>query len=433
MQVTEKKNEGLKREFEIKLLAKDINKKVEIRLEEVSKTVKAPGFRPGKVPLALVKKKHGQQVLGEVLESAVEESSRKVMEDNKVFPAGKPDIKVESFNEGEDLVYSMAFEVYPEVPETDFSKVKLERSVVEIIEKDIDDAIEKLRQSQKESTPLKTDRKTKKGDIVVIDFLGKVGGEAFEGGESKNYNLELGSGQFIPGFEDQLKGLNKGDETVVKVKFPDEYGSENLAGKDAEFEVTLHDILTPKLPKVDDKFAEKLGMENVEKLREEIKTHITKDFDQITRTKLKKDLFDALDKKFKFELPQSMLDVELGSLTESLKDVKDEKEVKKQTKEFEKLAERRVRLGIVLADFARKSSVDVTEDEVRAAVFDQARSYPGQEQMVLEYYQKNPQALEQLRGPLLEEKAVDLIISKATIKDKKTNSAELIKFNEQGE
>jgi trigger factor len=439
MQVKVLKDEGLTREFEVTLSAKDINERVEGRLLQLSKTVKLPGFRPGKVPLEIVRKKHGREVLGEVLERAVADTSEKVMKERDINPAMQPKIEISSFDpekKNSDLVFNLSLEVYPEVPEIDLPKIKVTKSVVDVAEKEIKEALERLQNSQKTFVPLKKARAAKSGDAVLIDFEGKVKKVAFEGGAAKGFQLELGSNKFIPDFEDQLIGVKKGENRVVKVKFPENYGSKDLAGKDAEFSVDVHEVLQSELPEVNDEFATKIGFENVDKLKDAIKEQIGKDFEMITRTKLKKELFDAIDKKYVFPVPAGMVDLEFNSINDTVKKSEGEPEKKATAKakkaeeeEFKTLAERRVRLGIILADIAKKNAVNVTDDELRRSVFDQARNYPGQEQMVIEFYQKNRDALEQLRGPILEGKVVDYIISKVAISEKKVPAEELLKFD----
>lgn len=436
MQVTELKKDGLTRQFEIVLSAEEISKKVDDRIAVVAKTIKLPGFRKGKVPLSIVKKKHGREVLGDVLEREVAATTEKVLKERDLQPALQPKIEVASFDEGQDLKYNLSVELYPEVPEIDLAKVKVTSTVVDVSDKEVEDGLERLRGAQKDFEPLAKERAAKSGDVVVIDFVGKVDGVAFEGGSAKNFRLELGSGQFIPGYEEQLIGAKKGENRTVKVQFPENYGSKSLAGKDSEFSVDVHDILEAKLPEVNDEFAAKFGMENLDKLKDAIREQIGKDFANITRTKLKKELFDALDKSYKFEVPQGMIDMEINSINETVArdgeaEKKDEKEKKKQQEEFAKIAERRVRLGIILADIGRKNAMSVSEDELRRAVFEQARNYPGQEQKVIEFYRKNTNALDQLRGPILEEKVVDYVISKVNVSEKKVSVADLLKFNEE--
>lgn len=441
MQVTELKNDGLKREFEITLKANEISKSVEERLATVAKTIKIAGFRPGKVPLTLIKKKHGKEILGEVLERAVADSSHKVMTERDLNPAMQPKIAISSFDpekEGSDLVYNLSFEIYPNVPEIDLSKISVEKSIIEVTEKEVNDGLERLKSMQKDFQPLQTARAAQKGDAVVIDFVGKTNGKPFEGGSANDFQLELGSGQFIPGFEDQLIGSNKDDKVVVKVKFPDQYGSAELAGKDAEFDVTVKDVLSAVEPELNDEFAAKVGMESLEKLKEVIKEQIVRDFEFIARTKLKKDIFDAIDAAYKFEVPESMVSMEFESIKESSKSAEeiqkaDEKELQKFDEEFKVLADRRVRLGIILADIGKKNAIKVTEDELRKSVFAQARNYPGQEHKVIEFYQKNRDALDKLKGPLLEDKVVDFVLGKVKCSEKKVTTEDLLKFNSEDE
>ncbi len=431
MQVKELKSEGLKREFKVTLLADDINKKVEHRLQEVAKTIKLPGFRPGKVPLSVVKKKHGKEILGETLERVVADSSSKVLSERELHPALQPQIKIDSFDEGADLVYNLSLEIYPEVPAMNFSTIKIVKSVVEPSDADVTDALAKLQKAQRNFVPLKKARAAKLGDAVVIDFVGKVDDVAFEGGAGNGYRLELGSNQFIPGFEDQLVGAKKDEDVAVKVTFPKDYGSKDLAGKKAVFDVKIHDILQSEEAELTDEFAAKFGFENLEKLKDAVKQQVQKDFDGISRTKLKKDLFDALDKECKFTVPEGMVTMEYDSIVKSVGQEAGKEIDKKQQKEYKELAERRVRLGIILADVGRTNAVAVTDDEIRRAVFEQARNFPGQEQRVIEYYQKNKEALDHLRGPILEEKVVDFVVSKISVQDKKVSSKDLLKFNEE--
>lgn len=427
MQVKEVKNEGLKRQFEIVLPAKDINKRVDERISELSKTIKIPGFRPGKVPLSVVKKKYGKEVMGQVLEKAISDTSDKVISEKKLTPALQPKIEIDSYDDGKDLKFGISLEVYPEVPEVSFDKITVDEPVLKLSSKDFDDSIKRLRESNKDFSPLKKARAAKEGDVVVIDFLGSVDGVAFDGGKGEGYNLELGSKTFIPGFEDQLVKSKKGDKKTVKVKFPDNYGAPHLAGKDAEFEVTVHDILESSVPELNDEFAKKFGFENVDKLKEAIENQIKKDFESIKRIKIKKDLFDKMNAACKMEIPEGMFDLEYASVLDSLGIKKDAKIEKKQEKEYKDIAERRVKLGILLAEIGKNNKVEVREDDLRKAVFEEARRYPGQEQRIIEIYQKNHDALDRLRGTLLEDKVVDFVLGKVKKKEKEVGMADLLK------
>lgn len=437
MQVKETKNKGLIREYSIVLPSKDIQKKVEEQIEHYAKNVKMDGFRPGKVPLSIVKKKHGASIFGDVVQKAVSEATEKVVTDKKLRPALQPKIDIKTVDEGKDIEYSMEVEIYPDVPEIDFKKVKLNKELPEVNEKDIEDSIERLQKSQRDFAPIKKARAAKTGDVVVIDFEGKVDNVAFEGGKGEAHQLELGSGQFIPGFEDQLVGAKKDDKKDVKVTFPKDYGAKDLAGKKAVFSVEVKDILEGSTPKVDDEFAKKFGFDDIEKLKEGITKQIKSEYANITKIKLKKELFDHLEKTSKFSLPESMVKIEFDTLwnndelsKESGKDGKETKEQKKKKEEYKKISERRVKLGILLAELGRKNDISVSEDELRKAAFEHARNYPGQEQQVLEYFRENPSMLEQLKGPILEDKVVDFIVEKASITEKKVPIKELLKFYE---
>jgi trigger factor len=432
MQVTELKNEGLKREFKITLKSEDLSKQVEAKIVHLAKKFKMPGFRPGKVPLSVVKKKHGREVLGEVVENSVQNTSRQLMQERNLFPALDPKIEVASFEEGADLVYNLSFEIYPELPEFDYSKIKLERANVDVTQQDVEDALERLQKSRKQFKPLEKQRAAKEGDAVLIDFEGSIEGKKFPGGAGKDYRLELGSGSFIKGFEEQLVGTKKGENVEVNVTFPENYGSADLAGRDAVFAVTVNDVLQAESPVADDEFAKNLGFEDLVKLQEAIAKQIEEDFAGLTKIKMKKELFDQLDNEINFDVPDGMVELEYNSLVqndpEKFGDGSKEDEARKA--EYSELSRRRVKLGILLADIGKANSVTVTEEELRRAVFDQVRNFPGQEQRVIEFYQKNQAALDNLRGPILEEKVVDLIISKAAITDKKISSKDLLQFKD---
>jgi trigger factor len=432
MQVTELKNEGLKREFQITLSAEDLSKQVDARISNLAKQIKMPGFRPGKVPLAVIRKKHGKDVLGEVLQNTVADTSQKLLKERKLSPALEPKIEVASFAEGADLVYNLSFEIYPELPEFDFGTISLEQPKVEVAEKDISEAMERLQKSRKQFKPIEKKRAAKDGDAVVIDFEGSINGVAFPGGAGTDYRLELGSGSFIKGFEEQLVGSKKGEKVEVNVTFPENYGSTDLAGKDAVFAVTVNDILASELPEVNDEFAKTLGFEDLAKLNAAISTQIEEDFANLAKIKMKKELFDKLDKEVNFEVPEGMVELEYRSLLQNDPDKVEagSAEEKSRNEEYKSLSTRRVKLGILLADIGRKNSVSVTEDELRRAVFEQVRNFPGQEQRVIEFYQKNKDAVDHLRGPILEDKVVDLLISKAKVVEKKISTSDLMEFRD---
>ncbi|WP_417797826.1 trigger factor [Terasakiella pusilla] len=438
MQVTETKAEGLTREYNVVVAAADIEEKVTTRLAEISKTIKIPGFRPGKVPAKVLRQKYGQSVMGEVLEGAVNESSSKTIADNELRPVAQPKIEITKFEEGADLEYTMSVELFPEFDMMDFKKISLERLVVPIKDEEIDETLQRIADANKDSEAVKSKaKKIAKGNIAVIDFVGSVDGEEFPGGKGEDYPLEIGSNTFIPGFEDQLVGLKVDDEKDVEVKFPEEYGAENLAGKDAVFKCKVKEIRNVVPAEINDDLAKKVGMDSLDALKDAIREERSKEFDQMTRQHVKKHLLDALDDGHAFDLPESLVEGEVEQIwaqfeetrknnpeqiDESDKDKSDE-ELKAEYKE---IAERRVRLGLVLAEVGRVNEIQLNQDDLNGAIMNEARRYPGQEQAVFEYFKNNPQAIEQLRAPLFEEKVVDFILELAAVTDKEVSADDLL-------
>jgi len=442
MQVTETNAEGLKRDFTVVVPASDIESEIVSKLEEVKKTIRMPGFRPGKVPVSLLRKQHGAAVMGEILEKTVNETSQKIHEDNEIRPAMMPKIEVTKFEEGSDLEYTMAVEKFPEFEPTDFSKIEIERLKVDIADSEIEEGLKRLADMHKESNPITTKRKSKAGDIVVIDFLGKVDDVPFDGGQADDYSLELGSGQFIPGFEDQVTGAKAGDKVEVKVTFPEEYGSADLAGKDAVFDVTVKEIREGVPAELNDDLAKKMGMEDLGKLKEALKEEQGREYEGMSRMRMKKVLFDILLEKHDFELPSGLIEQEFEgiwkqfeetreknpeSIDESDKDKTDD-ELKE---EYQALAQRRVRLALLLSEVGRLNDIEVTQEELNRSIMNEARRYPGQEKMVFEFYQQNQEARESLRGPVLEDKVVDYIVELAKVKEKTVSVEELMKDPEE--
>ncbi|HEU5047746.1 MAG TPA: trigger factor [Rickettsiales bacterium] len=434
MQVTEVKNEGLKREFTVKLDAKTLNEKTEARLESMSKNMKIDGFRPGHVPMNVLKKRYGKHVAGEVMEGSVNEATQNVLREKNLTPAMQPKVEVTAYEEGGDLEFKIDMEVLPEVPELDFSQIALDKLTCDIDEKEVDEAIERLAERNQNFVREKEGAKAKKGNRAVIDFTGKVDGVAFEGGAAKKFALELGSGSFIAGFEDQIVGAKEGDDLVVKVTFPENYHKADLSGKPAEFDVHVHEILKGEKPEVNDEFAKKFGFENLEGLKKAIKDQLGGDHESMSRVKIKKQLFDDLDKRLTFPVPQSMFDAEFKAIWDKLEQAKKEGDEAISSKsdeelrtEYTKIAERRVKLGIALSDIAAKNKLQITQEELSRAVMQQARQFPGQERAIFDFYQKNPQYLQELRGPIMEEKAVDLILGKAKVTERKVSQEELMK------
>ncbi|MDA0663490.1 MAG: trigger factor [Proteobacteria bacterium] len=434
MQVVEVKNDGLIREYTITLLAGEIDERVNSRLSEIRKTAQLPGFRPGKVPTSLLKQRYGQSVMGEVLERAVGESSRKAIEDNTLRPAMQPNIEIKKFGVGEDLEYSMSVQVMPEIVPMDFSKIEVERLVAIIPDSAVDETLERLAKQYRSSEPIKRARKSREGDEVVIDFKGSVDGVEFPGGSGEGHHLELGAGQFIPGFEDQLIGVKAGDSVSVSVTFPAEYGSKELAGKDAVFAVDVKEIRVMVDTAIDDEFAKTLGQESLDDLKKAARDRLSLDYAGYSREKLKRDLLDTLEKSHSFELPPGMVDAEFDSIWNQFEearkngqtDATEEKSDDELKEDYRKIAARRVMLGLLLADIGNINKIEVTAEEINRALVQQAQQYPGHEQQFIKLYQENPEAMASLRAPIFEEKVVDFILEMAKVSEREVSIEELI-------
>lgn len=436
MQVTETLNEGLKRGYSIKLTAAELDKKVNEKLQEAQPDVEMKGFRKGKVPLALLKRQFGQRILGEAMQETIDGAMSKHFEDSGDRPALQPNIEMqngEKWKEGDDVEVSMTYEALPSIPDVDFSKIKLQKLVVKSDKAAVDEALDNLASSANDFKDRKKGSKAKDGDQVVIDFLGTVDGEAFEGGSSEDYPLVLGSNSFIPGFEEQLIGCKAGDDKNVKVTFPDDYGSKDLAGKNAEFACKVKNVKEPVPAKINDELATKFGAEDLKALKTQISERLESEYGGAARAVMKRQLLDALDKKVKFELPPSLVEAEAKQIAHQLfhdenPDIEghDHEEVK-PSKEHNKLAERRVRLGLLLAELGQKAEVEVSDAEMTQAIMAQSRQYPGQEKEFFEFIQKNQQMQQQLRAPIFEDKVVDHIFEQAAVSDKKVDKTELQK------
>lgn len=435
MQVEEIKIEGLRREFKVAVDATEIEDKINYRLTEYAKTVKMPGFRPGKVPVSLLRKRFGDSVRGEILEQAVNDTSNQTITERGLRPAHQPKIEVTSFDEGGDLEYTMEFDVIPEIEPCDFSKISLERLVVAVDEKEIDEALDRLADMHKSSEPITGNRKSKKGDVTVIDFVGKVGGEEFAGGSAEDYHLELGSGSFIPGFEEQVIGSKAGDKIEVNVKFPDEYGAEDLAGKDAVFDVTVKELRESTPAEIDDELAKKFGKENLKELREAIEEERQREFHEVARMRLKRALLDELSNAHEFEIPETLANEEFEAIWQQYEQQRDAGELDDDDKaksddehkaDFKEISERRVRLGLLLSEVGRLNDIQIGQDEINQRLFQEAQRYQGQEQQVLEFYRSNPQAMQSLTAPLYEDKVVDFILELTKIEDRTVSLEELL-------
>ncbi len=432
MQVTELAADGLKRQFKIVVPAGDLSAKVDERLVEMARTAQMPGFRPGKVPVGLLKKQYGQALFGEAVEQAVNSSTAKAIEDRGLKPALQPRVDLKQLEEGKDVEFEVAIEVLPEIGKLDFSDIELERLKAAVPDKDVDEAIDRIAKANREQRPVDPPRPAQKGDAIRIDFVGSVDGTEFPGGAAQDYTLELGSGSFIPGFEDQLVGAEVGKDVDVKVTFPADYGNTELAGKEAVFKCSIKEIREFVDAAADDELAKKNNFENLEAMRKAVAERIGQDYARISRSMVKRQLLDKLAEAHKFVVPEGLVEGEFNAIWQRIEEAKKagqqlEEDEEKMRKEYREIAERRVRLGLLLADVGRSNSIDVTPEELNQAVMREAMRYPGQERQVLEFYGKNAELKEQLRAPIFEDKTVDFILELAKIAEKSVTPEELLK------
>ncbi len=447
MQVTETLSEGLKREFKVVVPAAELDAKVNVRLGELKDRVRINGFRPGKVPVAHLKRVYGRSAMAEVIEATVRDTNNQIVTERGYKLAADPKVTlpteqdaVEKLISGEsDLDYTMAVEIVPPIELTDFKTIKLTKLTSEVADAEVDEAVTRITEQNKPYSAKGEGQKAAKDDRVVISFAGTIDGQPFEGGTGDDSVVLIGSNTFIPGFEDQLIGIAAGETRTLKVKFPEHYQAANLAGKDAEFVVTAKSIESPGGVTVDDNFAKSLGLESLTKLRDAVKERIGRDHVAMSRQKLKRALLDELDARHKFEPPPSLVEEEfdrvwksvLGEMENEKKTFADENTTEEKAKaEYRAIAERRVRLGLVLAEIGEKNKIAVTDEELNRAVMEHVRQFPGQEQRVWDYYRQNPQALASLRAPIYEEKVVDFLVELAGVTEKKVTREELFKEDE---
>ncbi len=436
MKVTETVNEGLARELRIVVEASELEKKMDARLQSYGANAKIAGFRPGKVPLEVLRQRYGQSVAEEVVEETLRTSSKQALDDKGLRPVMPPKAQLVSFSQGQNLEFKVNFEVFPEIQELDFAKISLERMEVEVPESEIKQAIQRLLEANRKLKKVEdAAHKVANGDVVAFDFKGTVDGNLIPGGSAEKYMLEIGSKQFIPGFEEELVGLKADEEKTFKINFPKDYAQKDLAGKEAEFWVKVREVHTLEVPEASDDFAKSVGAESLDKLKEIIGQQLEGDFKGIARMKLKRELFDYLEKNLKFEVPKTMYEIEKASIMRKLETAKKQgdpsvkgKSDAELEKEYSKIAERRVMLGLFLSETGRKNDVQVSEMELRTAMISQARQFPGQEKKVFDFYRQNPQFLEDLKGPIYEDKTVDFILEKAKISGKKASLDDLMKF-----
>jgi len=435
MQVIDKNASGLTREFNVVIPAASIDQRVTTRLTEVGQQARLPGFRPGKVPMKLLRSRFGDSVRGEILESTINESTQAALNEKALKPALQPKIALVNFKDGEDLEFSVSLEILPEITTADVAAIELTRPVAPVSDEELDKAVGEFLDSRRTTETVSEKRAAKKGDNLVVDFVGTIDGVEFKGGAAQGASIELGAGQFIPGFEDQLIGAKAGETVTVKVTFPEDYGSKDLAGKAAEFKVDVKEIQTFKTPELTDELVAPMGDANVEAFKTRIRAFLQQNHDQTSRLRAKRQLLDKLAEGHSFDVPQGMVDIEFDAIWRQMEQVmksgqldaedadKSEDELKK---EYREIAERRVRLGLLLSDIGQKNGVAVSQEDLSRAITQEAMRYRGQEQAVFEFYQRNPQALESLRAPIFEEKVVDFIFTKAKITDETVTLDELM-------
>ncbi|MDA7946583.1 MAG: trigger factor [Hyphomicrobiaceae bacterium] len=448
MEITETTSDGLKRELKVKIAASELNERLSKRLDELKTQVNLKGFRPGKVPVDHLRKVYGRSVMAEILEQTISESTQKAIADRKERPAFDPDISVTENSEeiekviagDSDLDYTISFEVLPEIKLTDLTKLKLEKPVVEVTDEEVDNSLKRIHEDA--VSYKKKDGKADDGDQVTIDYEGKIDGKAFDGGKAEDAPVVLGQGNFIPGFEEGLKGVKAGDKKTIDCTFPKDYLAKELAGKKAKFDVAVKQVAEPELAKLDDEFAKKLGYDTLAGLRDAVEARVKEEYESVSKARVKRELLDSLDKAHKFEVPATLVEREFESVWQQVNDelekagrtFEDEDTTEaKARKEYEELAERRVRLGLVLSEIGEKAEVKITDEEVNQALMERVQQFPGQEREVFEFYQKNPQAVAELRVPIFENKVVDHILEQASVNDKKVSVDELLKAGEEDE
>jgi trigger factor len=447
MQVTETLSDGLRREYRVLIPAGELDSKVNDRLGEMKDKVRINGFRPGKVPVAHLKRMYGRSAMAEAIEAAVRDVNAKIVADNNFRLAMQPEVKlpeeqkdVEAVIDGKsDLSYTVAMEILAPIEFGDFKTISLTKLVADVSDEQVEEGLKKIAEQNRPYGDKGEGEKAASGDRVIMSFVGKIDGTPFEGGAGEDVAVQLGSGTFIPGFEDQLIGIAAGEQRVVKVTFPQTYPAAHLAGKDAEFDVTAKTIEAPKDVSIDDEFAKSLGLESLDKLKEAVKDRLAREHDTQSRMKLKRDLFDSLDEMHKFDIPKGLFEQEYQNLWQTAqndmqqqgKTFADENTTEEaEQAEYRKIADRRVRLGLLLDEIARRNDLTVTDDETTRAVVEYVRQYPGREQELWDMFRKNPEALASLRAPILENKVTEFLFALAKVTDKKVTRDELYREDE---
>jgi trigger factor len=450
MQVTETNADGLKHEFKIVIPAGELETQITQRLDQLGRQIRLPGFRPGKVPQSLLRQRYGNAVRGEVLESTLQGSSAEAIRERNLRPALQPKVEIVSATEGADLEYTMSVEVLPELPQPDFAKLGLERLVVEIPDADVDQAVTRMAEQFRKSEPVT--RAAKSGDILVADVIGKVGDQEIPGTKAEGRNIELGAEGLLPGFTEQLEKVKAGQNRSVKVTLPENYGNPDYAGKEAVFDITVKEVRERQPAVIDDKLAEEVGLENLAELKQEVRDRIARDYSVVTRQRLKRLLLDKLAAQYDFPVPPGMVEIEFNNIWQQHEAEKNyaaenaaaggepavepsppTEDDEKLKAEYQGLAERRVRLGLLLAEVGRNANINVTQDELNQALIREAQRFPGSERRVLDYYRQNPEAAGNLRAPIFEEKVVDYIVELAKPEERKVSPQELLALSEADE
>jgi len=432
MQVKELKVDGLKHEFEITIPNEALKEQFNTKLQEVGKDAKIPGFRPGKAPLNVLEQRYGNSIRGEVLESAIQKSSSDALKEKELKAALRPDIKIGDYEEGKDLQYTMSVEVLPKIEDIDLSKFQFDKSVVAVEEKEIEEALTRLANENKNFESIEKG-KAEDGDLLIIDFDGSTKDGPIDGGKGEDQQLTIGSGQFIPGFEEQLIGAKIGDETTINVSFPDEYHVDKLKGAPAEFKIKVKDIKRGSVPEINDEFAKNLRMENLAGLKDAIKEQIQSELDRVSFLISKRQVLDTFSDKIKMDVPKGLVDLEFDSIwkeyqeeQKQLSDEEKDKESEEKTKEkYQNIAERRVRLGLLLAEIGNAQKVEITKKELDQAIMREAFQYRGQEREAMEFIQSNDEAKARIRAPLFEDKVINKILELAKTKEVKMTKTEM--------
>ncbi len=440
MNIKEVKSEGLSREYEVTISAADFEAAVEKKLKEISKNVSMAGFRAGKVPFAMIKQKYQGNAMSEAVDDLLRDGVNEVLKEKKVRPVFTPDVELTKFEEGKDILFKVSMDIMPKIELKDFSAIKIEKPVAEVPAEEVEKALNYMAESRRDSVKVEEDRATVKGDIAVIDFVGSIDGVEFAGGKGEAYPLELGSNSFIPGYEDQLIGKKAGEVVNVKATFPETYHAKDLAGKEALFVTTIKEIRTIKKAEINDEFAKSMGEENLDKLKETVKSRIAQDYDTASKMKAKRALLDALDKAYKFDVPAKLVDMEYDSIVKQYENAKknnqldeDEKSKKEEDllKEYKEIAIRRVKLGLLLAEVGNEAKIEVTQEDINKAIMNEAQRYPMQAKAIFDFYLKNKEAIERLRTSVYEEKVIDYVLSKVETKEKTVSVEDLYNFDEK--